>query len=61
MFDEQSKRTMEDLFFFQHEQRMQVARKELEARKETKENLAKVSGIRNDVLLDKLLGLDIRP
>jgi len=61
MFDEQSKRTMEDLFFFQHEQRMQAARKELEARKETKENLAKVSGIRNDVLLDKLLGLDIRP
>jgi hypothetical protein len=54
-------KTMEDLFFFEKDQSMIEARRELEQMQETRANLAKVSGIQNDALLDKLIALDIHP
>ncbi len=54
-------RTMEDAFFYEKDQNLIEARNALEQLQETKENLAKVSGIRNDAVLDKLVALDIRP
>lgn len=54
-------RSVEDMFFFQKDQRLMEAREALRRLQETKENLAKVSGIRNDEVLDKLIALQIRP
>ena len=54
-------RTMEDLFFQAHDQHMIETRRELEKMQETKENLSKVSGIKNEAVLAKLVALDIRP
>jgi len=61
MLDSALGRTLEDLFFFERDQSLIAARKKMEQMQETKENLAKVSGIRNDAVLDKLVSLDIRP
>jgi hypothetical protein len=61
MLIDPSGRTMEDLFYFEKDQRLLEARKALEQMKETKENLSKVSGIQNEAMLDKLIALDIRP
>ena len=54
-------RSVEDMFFFQKDQRLVEAREELRRLQETKENLARVSGIRNDEVLEKLISLEIRP
>ncbi len=54
-------RTMEDAFFYANDQNLIEARRALEQLQETKENLAKVSGIRNEAVLEKLIALDIRP
>jgi hypothetical protein len=54
-------RSMEDLFFYENEQRLIEARRELKQMQETKENLAKVSGIQNDAVLEKLVALNMRP
>lgn len=54
-------RSVEDLFFYQKDQRLVEARETLRRLQETKENLAQVSGIRNDAVLDKLVALEIRP
>ncbi len=61
MFNSELGRTMEDMFFFEREQTLIEARKKLEQLKETKENLAKVSGIRNEAVLENLVALGIRP
>jgi len=61
MSDLEEIRPMEDMFFFKREQSLLKARRELEQLKETKENLARVSGIRNDELLEKLIALNVRP
>jgi len=52
---------MEDLFFFAQDQSLMKARRKLEHMQETKENLARVSGIKDDAVLEKLVALDIRP
>ena len=54
-------RSVEDLFFFQQDQRLTEARLKLQQMQETKENLAKVSGIHNDAVLERLIALEIRP
>lgn len=54
-------RTMEDTFFYEMDQNLIEARRALEQLQETKENLAKVSGIQNQAVLEKLIALDIRP
>jgi len=61
MLDIKLGRSMEDLFFHEQEQRLKEARAKLENMRETKENLASVSGIKNDAVLEKLLELGIRP
>jgi len=61
MSDLEEIRPMEDMFFFKREQSLLKARRELEQLKETKENLARVSGIRSDELLEKLIALNVRP
>ena len=61
MFENTLGRTMEDHFFFANDQRLIEARKALKQMQETKENLAKVSGIHNEAVLEKLVALDIRP
>jgi len=54
-------RIMEDQFFLKKDQLLIEARKKLEAMQETKANLTQVSGIKDEVVLDKLIKLDIRP
>ncbi len=54
-------RSVEDMFFFQKDQRLVEAREELRRLQETKENLSRVSGIRNDEVLEKLIALEMRP
>lgn len=53
--------SIEDLFFYEKDQGLIAARKKLEAMQETQENLAKVSGIRDPAVLEKLIDLEIRP
>ena len=52
---------MEDQFFLKKDELLIAARKKLEAMKETKANLAQVSGIKDEAVLDKLIKLEIRP
>jgi hypothetical protein len=54
-------RSLEDMFFYEQDRRIIEQRKKLQQLKETKDNLAKVSGIQDDDLLEKLVALDIRP
>jgi hypothetical protein len=54
-------RTLEDLFFLKQDQILMEEFHRMEAMKETKESLAKVSGITNEDILQKLVDLDIRP
>ena len=49
------------MFFYEQDRRIIEQRKKLQQLKETKDNLAKVSGIQDDDLLEKLVALDIRP
>jgi hypothetical protein len=60
-FPEKSSRSLEDMFFYEQDRRIIEQRKKLQKMKETKDNLAKVSGIQDDALLEKLVALDIRP
>lgn len=53
--------SVEDLFFFQKDQRLVEAREELRRLQETKEDLARISGITSEAVLDKLIALKIRP
>lgn len=52
---------MEDQFFLKQDKLLIEARKKLEAMQETKANLAQVSGIKDEAVLDKLIKLEIRP
>lgn len=61
MIDISLGRIMEDQFFLKKDQLLIEARKKLEAMQETKANLAQVSGIKDEAVLDKLIKLDIRP
>lgn len=54
-------RTLEDLFFLKQDQILMEEFHRMEEMKETKASLAKVSGISNDEILQKLVDLDIRP
>jgi len=60
-FLDKPKRSLEDMFFYEQDRRIIEQRKKLQQLKETKDNLAKVSGIQDDGLLEKLVALDIRP
>ena len=61
MLDSRLGKSMEDLFFHEQERRLLEEKKKLADMQETKENLARVSGITNDAVLDKLIALGIRP
>ena len=52
---------LEDAFFLQEDNKLLERLKKLRLMEETKENLSKVSGIKNDALLIKLVELDIKP
>jgi hypothetical protein len=55
------KRSMEDIFFFEQDRRLIEQRKKLQQMRETKDSLAKISGIQDDAVLGKLVELGIRP
>jgi hypothetical protein len=61
MLDNAIRKKMEDLFFLEQDRRLIAQRQKIQQLKETKENLAKVSGITNEAVLEKLVALDIRP
>jgi hypothetical protein len=54
-------KTLEDMFFLDQDRILMEQFHHMEKMKETKESLAKVSGITNDDVLQKLVELDIRP
>jgi hypothetical protein len=54
-------KTLEDAFFLKQDQVLMEQFHRMEAMKETKESLAKVSGITNPDVLQKLVALNIRP
>jgi hypothetical protein len=60
-FLQKPNRSLEDMFFYEQDRRLIEQRKRLQRMKETKENLAIVSGIHDDAVLEKLVALDIRP
>jgi hypothetical protein len=53
--------SLEDMFFFEQDRRIIEQRTKLQRMKQTKAALAKVSGIHDDGLLEKLIAMDIRP
>ena len=54
-------KSLEDEFFRREDQRLIKRLAELKAAETTREGLAKASGITNPAVLDKLMGLGIRP
>ncbi len=60
-FSAKGRKTLEDLFFLKQDAILMEEFHRMEQMKETKESLAKVSGIKNDEVLQKLVDLDIRP
>jgi hypothetical protein len=58
---EKRRQTLEDMFFFEQDRRIIEQRAKLQKLKQTKANLAKVSGIHDDALLEKLIELEIGP
>jgi tellurite resistance protein len=52
---------LESLFFLQEEKKLTENLQKMKALKETKEAISKVSGIKDDKILQKLVDLDIRP
>jgi hypothetical protein len=54
-------KNLEDLFFLEQDRILMDQFHRMEKMKETKESLAKVSGIASDDVLQKLVELDIRP
>jgi hypothetical protein len=52
---------LDDLFFLNEDKKLIEQLKIMKQMKETKENLAKVSGIKNELILEKLVALNIRP
>ncbi len=58
---EKRNRSLEDIFFYEQDRRIIEERKKLQRMKETKKNIAKISGIHDDAVLEKLVALNIRP
>jgi hypothetical protein len=58
---ERRRQTLEDLFFYEQDRRIIEQRARLQEMKQTKASLAKVSGIHDDALLEKLIELKIGP
>jgi hypothetical protein len=56
-----NRRTLENAFFLKEDAKIIARLKELRKLQETKEALAKVTGIQNEAVLQKLVDLDIRP
>lgn len=54
-------KNLEDLFFFQQDQKLIENLKLMEKMKETKESLSQVSGITDDSVLERLVELNIHP
>jgi len=52
---------LEDMFFHKQDQVLVEQFHRMQEMKETKESLAKVSGIANDQILERLVELDVRP
>jgi len=52
---------LDDLFFLNEDKKLIEQLKIMKQMKETKENLAKVSGIKNELILEKLVALNVRP
>ncbi|WP_010244457.1 hypothetical protein [Acetivibrio cellulolyticus] len=55
------KNSLEELFFFKENARIREKYREMQAMKETKESLKQVSGIQDEMILDKFIALNIRP
>ncbi len=60
-FLDSQRRSLEDAFFLEEDKRLLEQLRTLRAMQETKESLAKASGIDNNAVLEKLVKLDIRP
>jgi hypothetical protein len=58
---EKRRQTLEDMFFYEQDRLIIERRAKLQQLKQTKANLAKVSGIHDDALLEKLIELEIGP
>ncbi|HAR64457.1 MAG: hypothetical protein DKM50_00825 [Candidatus Margulisiibacteriota bacterium] len=54
-------KNLEDLFFYDQDQKLIENLKLMEKMKETKETLSQVSGITDDAILERLVQLDIHP
>jgi hypothetical protein len=60
-FQDKPGKTLEDLFFLEQDKILIEKLRQLEKMKETKEALAKVSGITDEDVLQKLVELNVRP
>jgi uncharacterized protein YgbK (DUF1537 family) len=60
-FNAEQTKTLEDLFFLKKDKELISQLHKMEMMKESKKSLAKVSGITNDKVLEKLVELEIRP
>lgn len=60
-FQTKYSRMLEDQFFYKQDQVLMEEFRRMTEMKETRESLAKVSGISNDAILQKFVELDIRP
>jgi hypothetical protein len=58
---EKRRQTLEDMFFYEQDRRIIEQRAKLQQMRLTRASLAKVSGIQDEALLDKLMELEIRP
>ncbi|MBU0713795.1 MAG: TerB family tellurite resistance protein [Verrucomicrobia bacterium] len=58
---QENRQSLEDMFFRKQDQKLVDQYRALQKMKETQAALAKVSGIRNDAILKKLVELNIRP
>ena len=58
---EKRRQTLEDMFFHEQDRRIIERRAKLQQLEQTKANLATVSGIDDDALLEKLIALEIGP
>ncbi|HAL45905.1 MAG: hypothetical protein A2Y12_13685 [Planctomycetes bacterium GWF2_42_9] len=60
-FNAEQTKTLEDLFFLKKDREIIAQFHKMEMMKESKQSLAKVSGITNDKVLEKLVELEVRP
>ncbi|MBU4199754.1 MAG: TerB family tellurite resistance protein [Verrucomicrobia bacterium] len=58
---QETRQNLEDLFFRKEDQKLIEQFRAIQKMKETQETLAKVSGIRNEAILKKLVELNVRP